>query len=381
MKSDYFPVLERLYLNEINIITIPESITKFTRLEMLGIKCCKYVQEIPRLPQSIRGVYILNSHSLHPQSSSKLLSQFGEFWQAQQNPFDFEDYELILHGSEIPKWFNHISVGNSISFWVGRDYPKFVCCVVFEPNEQFRNFTTQVTLKFNGKRLTNWIPSGIDRVTDMTSNHVWFFKVFVRPGFEELNLFDRNHVEVKFHCGSRSYPSVSYILRCGIHAECICPLAQDLSTNTLPPTSVPAFPICSISNTVMPSPHLLNSCLELSRSNSMETTYNDFDSPLEGSHDDGCDLSLSLCTSPMGRNYSPPQPQATVPNDTSHISLPSSIDLPNNMTDVFELCFGLPSLGIGSISSEGFHLGSSSMAHNFVSDDDSDFNLYSPSKK
>ena len=75
MKSNYFPVLEHLYLNEINIITIPESIIKFTRLETLGIKCCKYLCEIPRLPQSIRGVYILNSYSLHPQSSNRLLSQ------------------------------------------------------------------------------------------------------------------------------------------------------------------------------------------------------------------------------------------------------------------------------------------------------------------
>ena len=75
MKSDYFPILECLYLSEINIITIPESITKFTRLEALGIKCCKYLREIPRLPQSIRRVYILNSHSLHPQSSNRLLSQ------------------------------------------------------------------------------------------------------------------------------------------------------------------------------------------------------------------------------------------------------------------------------------------------------------------
>ena len=74
-KSDYFPVLERLFINEINIITIPESITKFTRLETLGIKSCKYLQEIPRLPQSIRGVYILNTHSLHPQSSNRLFSQ------------------------------------------------------------------------------------------------------------------------------------------------------------------------------------------------------------------------------------------------------------------------------------------------------------------
>ncbi|KAK7848428.1 hypothetical protein CFP56_005003 [Quercus suber] len=396
MKSDYFPVLEHLYLNEINIITIPKSITKFTRLETLGIRCCKYLQKIPRLPQSMRGVYILNSHSLHPQSSNRLFNQkhsfyllentllnlfefdyckqFREFWQARC------EYELILPGSEIPKWFNHQSVGNSISLWIGRYFPKFLCCIVFEPNEQLWNFTIRVSLKFNGQKLTDWIPSSTERVFDITCNHVRIFKVFARPWLGALNIFDRNRVEIEFHC--ESYRGVSHIQRCGIHAECTCPLVQHLSTDTLPPTSIPAFPICSISNTVTPSPHLLNSCLERSNSNSnsMETTYNDFDSTLEGSHDDGCDLSLSLCTSPTGRNYPPPQPQATIPDDTSHISLPSSIDLPNNMTDMFELRLGLPGLGIGSTVSEGFHLGSS-MIHNFVNDDDSDFNLYSPSKK
>ena len=205
--------------------------------------------------------------------------------------------------------------------------------------------------------------------SDMTCNHIWFFEVHDFPCLEGLNLFERNRVEIEFEC--KSSRGLSNILRCGVHVECICPLLHDLSTDTHPPTSIPAFPICSISN----------SCLELSNSNSMETTYTDSDSPLEGSHDDGCDLSLSLCTSRMGRNYPPPQPQATVPDDASHISLPSTIDLPNNMTDMFELRLGLPGLGIGSTVSEGFHLGSSSMAHNFASDDDFDFSLYSPSKK
>jgi hypothetical protein len=75
MKPDYFPVLKYLCLNEINIITIPESISKFTRLNRLEIKNCKYLREIPRLPQSLRHAVIMNCQSLDPISSNRLLSQ------------------------------------------------------------------------------------------------------------------------------------------------------------------------------------------------------------------------------------------------------------------------------------------------------------------
>ena len=75
MKPDYFPVLKYLCLNDINIITIPESISKFTRLNRLEIKNCKYLREIPRLPQSLRHAVILNCQSLDPISSNRLLSQ------------------------------------------------------------------------------------------------------------------------------------------------------------------------------------------------------------------------------------------------------------------------------------------------------------------
>ena len=287
----------------------------------------------------------------------------------------------MLPGLEIPKWFNHQSVGNSISFWVGRDCDlKFDYCVVLDPNQC--NDSVYVSLKLNGINLPELIPLRFTQMKDVMCNHVCLFKVYDIPfpikkkkvytsrwSDEHVNLFVRNRVELKFCIYE------SRIRRCGVRVECICPPVQHLSTDTIPPTSIPTFPICSISNSVTPSPHLLNSCLELSNSNSMETTYTDSDSPSEGSHDDECDLSLSPCTSPMGRNYPPPPPQVTIPDDASHISLPSSIDLPNNMTDMLELCLSVQGLGIGSTVSEGFHLGSSSMAHNYVSDDDSDFNL------
>ena len=309
--------------------------------------------------------------------------QFGESWQPRRNPFDTEYYQLILLGSEIPKWFNHQSVGNYISFWIYRYYPKFFCCVVFKSGSNETSYIDlQVSGKLNGIQLSVSSVAAIECPMDMTCNHIRFFMVFPRVEYSHLfvsqkysNPFEENLVEFEFK--SYSYKGLYHnILRCGVHVECFCH----------PPTSIPAFPICCcISNTVTPSPHLLNSCLELSNSNSMETTYTDSDTPLEGSHDDGCDLSLSLCTSPMGRNYPPPQPQATVPDDASHISVPSTIDLPNNMTDMFELRLGLPDLGIGSTASvddeSDFNLGSSSMAHNYLSDDESDFNLYPPSKK
>ena len=130
---------------------------------------------------------------------------------------NMEGYDLILSGSKIPKWFNHQSVGNSISLWVGRNYQIFLCCIVFEPNGQLWEDSLEVYFKFNGTKLTHWTLSSIKQGLDMTCNHVWIFQKYVSSLTECLYLFDQNHVEVKFRCKS-------HILRCGIHTECICPI-------------------------------------------------------------------------------------------------------------------------------------------------------------
>ena len=75
MQPDYFPVLTLLHLASTGIVTIPESISRFTRLKYLYIRDCKKLQEIPRLPQSIRTVNAQNCHRLDPQSSSRLWNQ------------------------------------------------------------------------------------------------------------------------------------------------------------------------------------------------------------------------------------------------------------------------------------------------------------------
>ena len=75
MQPDYFPALTLLDLCFTDIVTIPESISRFPRLLCLKIHNCKKLREILRLPPSIRTVNARNCDRLDTQSSSRLLNQ------------------------------------------------------------------------------------------------------------------------------------------------------------------------------------------------------------------------------------------------------------------------------------------------------------------
>ena len=75
IKNDFFPALRYMRIDNSNIVSIPECISRLSRLKGIYIHNCKELREIPRLPQSIRQVVIRKCPSLLPQSSSRLLNQ------------------------------------------------------------------------------------------------------------------------------------------------------------------------------------------------------------------------------------------------------------------------------------------------------------------
>ncbi|XP_030974176.1 TMV resistance protein N-like [Quercus lobata] len=419
MKNDFFPALRYVTIEDSNIVSIPEGISRLSRLEYIHIRNCKELREIqiPRLPQSIRCVRIEKCPSLLPQSSSRLLNQFGKILEILPNRvregarsdilmdlFDDSEsdsdsdsetkkYYIFLPGTEIPKSlkFNHQSFGNSISFKVGCKFPKLAVCVALRSRGD-----AWVSVFVNGcQQYSCWTS------TEGSYGELWLGYVSLGQ-LNKPNPSEQNRVEVKVEIG------FGFVKWLGVNVECICcpqksditylPLPSDRngcgSSSVLNDTELPPFqPVFPISNGFEPGlkGFLGDLNLSLAAPNNSEllallpgpnmdhevsNTVNDL-GLLKGIHNDGCDLSLSLNDSNERESEPPVFP---------------------DLTNGFDFGFAQPNLELGSGVSSGFHLGSSSMAHASVNDDsdfymgsssmahdclndDSDFNMGPPPKK
>ena len=79
MMPNYFPALRSINLSETNIVTIPESISRFPKLEILFISNCKLLREIQGLPRLMSIDREENCMLLDTQSASGLLNQVSLF--------------------------------------------------------------------------------------------------------------------------------------------------------------------------------------------------------------------------------------------------------------------------------------------------------------
>ncbi|XP_050291330.1 disease resistance protein Roq1-like isoform X2 [Quercus robur] len=252
MKPNYFPVLSRLDLSGSDIVSIPESLNRFTTLEILHIRNCQQLRQIFGLPQFIRMLDASHCTSLDAQSSSRLLNQIGEIvcegeksyiyvYPRWLNPKlqsrdlfhqDSNDYRIYkLPYTEIPRWLNskHQSVGNSkvVEFRVGREFPNvFAVYFAFGLGPQLSSYPVylNVYLSINGFEKVEIICFSLDRDSDDTLGISSRSHLKLQKLLDESNPSDYNHVEVTYEWAKetdRNNPPCE-IRRWGVKVECIC---------------------------------------------------------------------------------------------------------------------------------------------------------------
>ncbi|XP_030956520.1 TMV resistance protein N-like isoform X3 [Quercus lobata] len=252
--SGCFPKLQYLGIRNSNITTLPEIARRCPKLETLCIHDCRNLREIPRLPPCIRSVFAIGCNLLNSRCRRRLFSQLGDVIGLPRNlvcgysnmgsshqefgselgssselgfASKWSRYSLALPGTTIPKWFNHLSHGSSISFSVGQKFPSFALCVAFNVKRKdnvplvSQVFRCSIYLFINGfeKRLTTC------RFPLDSLNFMWFRYVSDRHNLlKHIILGDRNDVTLRCEI-SNDYSETAEITirRCGVLVACICP--------------------------------------------------------------------------------------------------------------------------------------------------------------
>ena len=151
--------------------------------------------------------------------SGSYTDEWVEFW---GESFDGFHHAITFSGTEMLKWFNHRSFGNSIIFFVGRNFPKLVVCIVAERREMDA-FDSFVEISINGYENLEY--ESIHLQNDQHQHRQSLFSLTQWPlqrHLNESNPTDQNLVKVSIR-----YDTCYSIKMWGVHVECTCPPRED----------------------------------------------------------------------------------------------------------------------------------------------------------
>ncbi|KAL4601373.1 hypothetical protein ACB092_11G268200 [Castanea dentata] len=240
--------LEELSIYNSNVVTLPESMSRYERLHTLIITGCDELREIPRLPHSIRRVEVLYCNSLDLQSFSQLLAEIIGL-PLNLPPCVISDMLMFPHSStmlpigstikgteyrlceyrfevsgdenDFPNWFNHQRDGNLISFWIGPEFPKIALCIAFGIPD-CGHFDYHVFVSINNSEQT------FERtfISTATTGRLVFScrpQSSLQELFRDLQLTDRNHVQILCKIdGPSLWFRAPIVKKIGVHVECNC---------------------------------------------------------------------------------------------------------------------------------------------------------------
>ncbi|XP_030958300.1 disease resistance protein RPP5-like [Quercus lobata] len=208
--SQEMKCLGMLALHSTGICEFPSSFGNLIGLKSLLLGNHLF-GEILGLPPNISCLGVRSDISMDPQLSRRISQRDDE-------------YEIILPGHDIPNWFNHQSVGKSISFWIGPEFPTFGLCLAFGMEDDYSDYCYRVDISINGSRRT--FKRGI--LFKNSFDHLWFFcrpQSSLQKQFQDIKLGYRNQVELSceiFFPPFAPRKSTPFVKRMGVHVECKC---------------------------------------------------------------------------------------------------------------------------------------------------------------
>ena len=135
------------------------------------------------------------------------------------------EYNLILPGTKIPKWFNHQNVGSSISFSIGWKLPTFAFCVAIKMEQKVHvpyeigSCICSIYIYINGfKRRI------LSKTLLLDQSSFILFHYRRDSSLEDIILEDWNDIKILCECSDYD-PKIGKVTieRCGVHISCICP--------------------------------------------------------------------------------------------------------------------------------------------------------------
>ncbi|XP_062022451.1 TMV resistance protein N-like [Rosa rugosa] len=150
---------------------------------------------------------------LKSEASSDRTMQFGPKWK-----FDF-----VAPGNEIPEWYNHQTVGSSItveqhSGWFSDKFMGFASCVVFrllKPLTPLVRWSIICTLRANGKDITDEGPWFGGKWGQPESDHIWLLYA-PRDGYCFKNEWQDIYYHLVFSFDTLMGEEIVQVKKCGV---------------------------------------------------------------------------------------------------------------------------------------------------------------------
>ncbi|KAM5549898.1 hypothetical protein ABKV19_001026 [Rosa sericea] len=249
--------LRSLNLSRNQFSRLPESIGQLSRLGYLHLQWCHKLRRLPELPSHVR-VDADNCISLD--TLDTLANQIGQSNLLQRGYFvncfklvenqscesialslltrclkspafpDHDEFGFVVPGNEIPDWYNHRSVGSSITVelhpgWFSNKWMGFACCVVFrllKPLPPLVLWSINCELSANGNSSSHGSVELGGEWGQPVLDHIWFF-CGARDMFSQHDEWQDIYCQLVFSFQPRYFPDgrimneeIVRVKKCGV---------------------------------------------------------------------------------------------------------------------------------------------------------------------